>query len=160
MPTCQKYDTRPSGWSLKTPNQLPQFQVSGADAWVRLLDNAAEHKFVNAGTFDCWIQGTLGVVTATTIDEQVRTLAEEWREATDHFSILQQKISHPSYLQIIGLGRRAVPQLLIELRDRPGFWFTALRVLTGDNTAVDAPPGDFAGQRAAWLHWAHEKGYL
>lgn len=85
-------------------------------------------------------------------------LAEQWRRDTMHLSVIAQKVIHPAYLRIIGMGEFAIPLLLEELRDRPSHWFVALKATSGEDPA---PTGSNPLQaRDAWIEWGRRKGYL
>lgn len=62
-----------------------------------------------------------------------RKLADTWSEETGGLSIIQKKVQHPAYQQIIALGPAAVPLLLRELEREPDHWFWALAAITGEN---------------------------
>jgi hypothetical protein len=92
------------------------------------------------------------------LEDTFRVLVERWRKDALILSSIPQKINHISYLKIIALGKRVVPLILRELRDRPTYWFGALEALTSDG-----PQGWFArfdDQRAAWLTWGIEHGFI
>lgn len=88
--------------------------------------------------------------------------ADEWRAQTAHFSVLSQRIMHPSYQMIIGLGPDALPLIIERLLTRPDHWFWALRSIAGE----DEDPvrredvGKFAVMRAVWLHWGQRRGLI
>jgi hypothetical protein len=92
------------------------------------------------------------------LEHTFRVLVEQWRKDSLVLSSIPQKINHLSYLKIIALGKRVVPLILRELRDRPTYWFAALEALT-----TNGPQGPFArfdDQRAAWLTWGIEHGLI
>jgi len=81
-----------------------------------------------------------------------------WRKDTLILSSIPEITAHPSYLKIIGLGRSVVPLILVELRDRPTYWFAALQALVDDG-----PVGrfeTFQEARTAWLTWGMKRGFL
>ena len=49
---------------------------------------------------------------------------------------------------------------LTELRDNPGFWFTALREIVGYSPVPAHDRQDAAKAREAWLNWGKARGYL
>jgi hypothetical protein len=83
--------------------------------------------------------------------------ALEWREATAHLSSLSARRQHPAYRSIVQLGWLAVPLLLGELKERPDFWFSALREITNQDPVSEAMIGDFDKMRNAWLKWANDR---
>ena len=85
-------------------------------------------------------------------------LVTRWRRETDHISSITKTVMHRDYQTIIGMGPRAVPLILEELRDRGGHWFWALRSITRGNPADGCVQFDAA--RLAWLEWGRREGYL
>ena len=73
---------------------------------------------------------------------------------------MSKKLQHPAYLEIIEMGEDALPLILRELRDRPGYWFEALKAITKQ---TPVPPEDRANAKRArewWLRWGKERGLL
>lgn len=93
------------------------------------------------------------------IQLKFQALAAEWREATDHLSSVRDKCVHPAYQQIIGMGPDVLALVFGELRGKGGFWFWALRALTGENPVPESAKGRFDLIRAAWIRWAEARGY-
>jgi hypothetical protein len=89
---------------------------------------------------------------------EFQALAEQWHRDTRHSSLISQKIAHPAYLRIIGMGRPAIVLLLEELRDRPAHWFAALRAVT--NLDPIPPGSNPLAAREAWLTWGRRQDYL
>jgi len=92
------------------------------------------------------------------IEETFKSLAAEWTAATQHKSSLTERLLHPAYQSIIGLGREVVPLLLNELQERPDDWFWALSSVTRQNPAEGVTTFDLAVAR--WLGWGREQGYI
>jgi hypothetical protein len=92
------------------------------------------------------------------IVETFRTLAERWRSETGHLSIVQQKVLNRSYLEIIGLGRPALPLLLRELRERPAHWFLALSSIARENPV--RPGATFDEAVRDWVTWGRTQGLI
>lgn len=88
------------------------------------------------------------------------SLAIQWRAETAHLSSIAQKVSHPAYMRIIGLGPLALPFVLRRLDNEPGYWFAALRSLTGHNPARPEDAGNFRAIRDAWLGWGRSTGII
>jgi hypothetical protein len=93
-------------------------------------------------------------------EEQFRVLAEEWRKETGASSSMTEKLEHPAYKKIIGLGRDAIPLILKELRDRPAYWFEALKALTKLSPVPADGRADPRRVREAWLKWGRENKHL
>ena len=67
---------------------------------------------------------------------------------------------HPAYRQIIGLGKRVVPFILIKLQEDPQHLFHALFKITGENPILPAHAGQLGKMTADWLKWGRKNGYL
>jgi hypothetical protein len=94
------------------------------------------------------------------LEVRFRQLVKAWVKDTAHLSSTARMAKHPAYRAIIGLGAPAVPLLLAELRDRPDFWFAALREITGENPVPPSSAGKIRKMANAWLDWGREKGHL
>jgi nucleoid DNA-binding protein len=90
------------------------------------------------------------------IENKFNRLAEEWYRETLYSSAYLDKIMHPSYQQIIGLGKKVIPFILNELRDEPAEWFWALRALTGEDPTTSEQAGKRDEMAKAWLNWGEE----
>src|SRR5205823_3160610 len=71
-----------------------------------------------------------------------------------------KKLQHPAYRAIIGMGDKVIPLILMELRDRPGHWFEALRAITKQTPVPVQDRADSKKVRKAWLEWGRDQGYL
>ncbi len=92
-------------------------------------------------------------------EERFRRLADQWRRETGHISLTFKRAMHPTYQQIIGMGKDALPYILRDLQERPtGHWFWALNAISGENPAQLEEGIDSAIQ--AWLRWGNERRYL
>src|SRR5258707_10138817 len=96
------------------------------------------------------LPGTNGVVPAD-CEKEYRKLADQWHQATGHFSFLPQKYRHAAYQRILALGDRTVPLILRRLKEEGGWWFEALASLTNEDPTKEAQGYD--GCRKAWLEW-------
>jgi len=92
------------------------------------------------------------------LDRKFRELAETWRRETAFFSFAQQRVVHPAYQRIIGMGWAAVPLILGELARQPEHWLWALQAITGEEPARGTDTLEEAV--AAWLRWGRERGLL
>lgn len=94
--------------------------------------------------------------------EQLRgeftALAEQWRRETQHLSQISKKVTSEAYLRIVGMGPPVVPLLLEALRDRPAYWFAALKSTANvDPVPAGASPLE---AREEWLSWGKTKGLI
>ena len=94
------------------------------------------------------------------LEETFRALAEQWRRETEMHSSMSKKLLHPAYQKIIALGEPAIPLILRELRDRPGFWFEALKPITRQSPVPPDERTDPRQVRERWLNWGKEKRYV
>lgn len=94
------------------------------------------------------------------IETEFNELAEQWYRATLHSSGYVDKILHPAYQRIIGLGKDVVPLILRELQDAPSDWFWALRALTGEDVTTPEMAGKRDEMARAWLDWGKERGFI
>ena len=94
------------------------------------------------------------------VEKQFNLLAEKWYLETMHSSASLDKILHPAYQRIIGLGKTVIPFILRELQDQPSEWFWALRALTGEDPTTSEMSGRRDRMAKAWLKWGEENGYI
>lgn len=93
---------------------------------------------------------------ARTDFEIFRELVDTWKTETWYKSPLARRISHPAYLKIIGLGPKALPWILQELRQEQDYWFAALEAITREPSPNSASLSEL---RDAWLEWGARNGY-
>ncbi len=98
------------------------------------------------------------VFSEDSLREEFTSLADRWQRDTRHLSIVSQKIIHPAYLQIIGMGQPVIPLILGALRDKPAHWFAALRALAKTDPAPEGSNPNAA--RQAWLNWGKRHGFI
>ncbi len=87
-------------------------------------------------------------------------LVERWRRETGMLSSVTKIIKHEAYQSIIGMGERAIPLILRELRDRPNMWFPALRAIANDSPVPVENRADPRLAREAWLAWGRKRGLI
>lgn len=86
--------------------------------------------------------------------------ADEWKTRTAHLSVLSQRIMHPSYQRIIGLGRDVLPLIIERLSTHPDHWFWALRSISGEDPVRREDEGRFGAMRDAWIRWGRNRGLI
>jgi hypothetical protein len=99
------------------------------------------------------------IVAKNSLERQFRQLSHQWENETGMLSDLSQKVIHPAYQRIIGMGQDAVPLLLNELSKRPNHWFWALRSITGANPVKPEHRGRIKLMAKDWLCWGRDHGY-
>ena len=99
-------------------------------------------------------------LTQTELEALFAQLAEQWHDETGMHSVMHRIVGHPAYLRIIGLGPRAIPLIIGELKTRGGWWFVALEALTGEDPTDPADAQDYNALAESWLAWAERHGAL
>lgn len=92
--------------------------------------------------------------------DRFNELAEEWKRETVFVSSVTEKILHPCYQRIIGLGRKAIPAILADLRTSRAEWFWALESISGDDPISPEDRGDVDAMVNAWVEWGRTRGYI
>lgn len=85
---------------------------------------------------------------------------KQWREERGATSSLTEIATCPSYLKIIGMGEKALPLVLNQLKSEggnPDHWYIALESITGEDPVPEEAYGDTVKIAEAWLQWAEEK---
>ena len=104
-----------------------------------------------------------GVIEAASVDpalaQRFQQLVWEWKSGTAGHSSPRAITGHPAYSQIIALGEPVLPLIFRDLRDNGGWWYPALRTLTGANPVPESARGHPELNTAAWLRWGRENGY-
>ena len=93
------------------------------------------------------------------LEQRFAQLADEWRNSQGVTSSLTQLVMHPSYQQIIAMGRSAIPLIFRELEREPNHWFWALKSITGVDPVSDENRGNIQKMSIEWLDWGREQGY-
>lgn len=86
-------------------------------------------------------------------------LLSKWRKETAFQSSPRVITSHPAYQQIIDIGEPALPFIFEDMPENGGWWYPALRAITGDNPVPKDARGNRKLNDEAWLRWAREHGY-
>lgn len=114
-----------------------------------------------------WLLASL-VSTATTsiapdiasIEEQFAALANRWHDETDFLSSPSSITNNYSYLKIISMGKRVIPMILEDLKERGGLWYPALRILSEEDPVPIEARGDVEQMKKAWIQWGRDRGYI
>jgi type I restriction enzyme M protein len=89
-----------------------------------------------------------------------QALAQGWRQSRAIMSSVSAMAAIPEYLRIIGLGERAIPLILEDLRKTPDHWFVALHAITGVSPVPEESRGRIDEMAKAWIIWGEQSGYL
>ncbi|WP_343666276.1 hypothetical protein [Paraburkholderia tropica] len=92
------------------------------------------------------------------VREVFRTLSDKWRDETMFESSNSSVVLNENYQKIIGLGPKAVPWIIDDLRETGSPWFWALRMITREDPVSPADRGRIPRMIEAWLNWAKEYG--
>ena len=93
------------------------------------------------------------LASADPLERVFRELVRVWKADTMYLSSHTAMADHWAYRRIIRLGPSVVPLLLQELRQKPDFWFAALRTLTGENPVAEGNAGKVQAMADAWVKW-------
>lgn len=96
----------------------------------------------------------------TNYPETFRGLVSEWQSDTSHISNMQEKLLHPAYQRIIGLGRPALELLLRELTTNPDDWFWALECISREDPIPAEHYGNVPQMANDWLNWGRERALV
>lgn len=94
------------------------------------------------------------------IVQEFYQLVNQWREETRYLSSISQISMHPAYQKIIGMGSAAVPLILGELKQRPAYWFWALKAITRNDPVPIQYKGNIERMTELWLRWGVAQGYV
>ena len=96
----------------------------------------------------------------SSLNRQFQRLVAEWNDATAGLSSPRAIAGHAAYQQIIALGPQALPLIFRDLKENGGWWYPALRALTGVNPVPESARGNLPLNDAAWLKWGQDNGYI
>ena len=85
-------------------------------------------------------------------------LAQQWRAETQWLSSTTEMALHPAYQGIIGMGAEALPLILTELQ--AGYWYWALKAISGEDPVPPEDRGAVPRMKEAWLKWGLAKGLI
>ena len=97
---------------------------------------------------------------APSLNERFLRLADEWKSETARLSSPRAIAEHPAYQEIIAMGKPVLPLVFRDLKSNGGWWYPALRTLTGANPVPERAEGKPPRNDDAWLHWGQENGYI
>jgi hypothetical protein len=88
------------------------------------------------------------------------SLVARWKADTAFSSSDTDVVMHPAYQDVIGMGKRAIPMILRELKTSGGNWFWALRHISGENPIDPLDVGKTRKMSEAWIRWGQDRHYL
>ena len=99
-------------------------------------------------------------ISRTTPIQKFDRLAATWEYNNANMSSISEMALLPSYQEIIGMGKDAIPLILDALKNKPNHWFWALKAITGENPVQPADRGNIKMMTATWLEWGKQNGYI
>lgn len=84
-------------------------------------------------------------------------LASKWKAETTGLSSILHITRNDSYLDIIGMGEKAVPLILRDMMMSPHHWFIALKAITKENPVENAHIGNVRKMTNDWIKWGKQK---
>ncbi len=94
------------------------------------------------------------------VEEEFNELANLWHDQTDFLSSPSHITGNDTYLKIIAMGRRIIPLILKDLKERGGNWYRALRIISGDDPVSVESRGNVEQMKQAWFQWGRVRGYI
>jgi hypothetical protein len=92
-----------------------------------------------------------------TIEQKIDYLANAWRKFNRGRSVIVH--NHAAYMQIIGIGSKALPILLRRLRDGESDMIVAMKYIAGDSPTTPEMRGNWKAIQSAWLKWGYDNGF-
>lgn len=122
------------------------FNQNEIDEWIIVLDAKEFPKEQGADKAE-----------ELTLKERFLVQAKKLRRETQHFSSPGQRMMHPSYQAILGMGNehpREIIRLMIEdMQQHRTPWFWALSYLAQDNPISQSDAGKTDKMIKAWVDW-------
>jgi hypothetical protein len=97
---------------------------------------------------------------ARPFEERFLEFAQRWRKEVRTVSSTTERVLHPAYQDIIGMGSPILPLIFREMKESGGHWFWALRHITHANPVHPQDAGSIPKMTEAWLQWGREHHYL
>ncbi len=96
-------------------------------------------------------------------DAKFERLVEDWKNAIQAHSITAKVAMHPSYQQMIGMGKEILPLIfgrITRQNEKSAFWFWALASISAENPVPPEIRGNVREMTRAWLSWGEANGYV
>lgn len=136
-------------------NERIQSTLSLRRSWSRVLPCEVRDESRTTDVLD-----SPTVAAEGSLEQRFREQADKWERETQHLSSPTQKMMHPSYQAILGMGRWIVPILLRDLQQNRRAWFGALSYLTHENPINAKDAGKMDKMIDAWVNWGKLKRLL
>jgi hypothetical protein len=142
------------GWRFQRPSPTRVVRRTPCD------DEVSEW-FSSEWADDVVIVVSKGTVPRLTVRQRFLDLAQQWEDETGHLSSPNQKMLHPSYKAILGMGqehKEEMIDLLIEdMKTNRRQWFWALSYLAQANPIKPEDAGRIDRMINAWVRWGETR---
>ena len=123
---------------------------------------------VSLTTQNYWIDWSLWPFRASATPTQIRTSLDEirddyfsifhrsvtkWRSETIYLSLVDEKLLHPAFQNLVALGDDAIDLILKEIETRPDLLYLALQIITGEDPVPASMKGDVRSAVDMWIEW-------
>lgn len=122
-----------------------------------IVDEILEEAKSLSGTQRAELAGKLVGEADFDLETTFAELASRWRAETGMCSSISGIVTHPAYLNIIGLGRPVLPLILAALKRKPEHWFVALKAIARHSPVPAHAAGNVPAMTAAWLNWGRQQ---
>jgi hypothetical protein len=92
--------------------------------------------------------------------QKFKRLLAEWRDQAAPLSSITAMAMLPSYQEIIGMGKPALPLILNELKRKPSHLFWALRAISGIDPVPSKDRGNITQMKKAWIEWGRQNNII
>jgi hypothetical protein len=132
------------GWQVLAPTRDSLPCGDDTRTWLSVLAKAAPH--------------SPDVRDERTLKQKFLDQAQKWGDETRHLSSPNQKMLHPSYQAILGMGQEhkdeIIDLLIQDMRENRRQWFWALSYLAQANPIKPEDAGRIDRMINAWVRWA------
>lgn len=87
------------------------------------------------------------------------SLLSKWRSETYFVSSPSKLQEHQSFKEILELGEKVIPLILLEMKEKPSLIMMALAKISGVVPYDPSEKGDLKAMTDAWLAWGQRQGY-
>jgi len=99
-----------------------------------------------------------------TLEQRFQEQALKWQRETQHLSSPGQRMMHPSYQAILGMGnenpREIIRLMILDMQQHRRPWFWALSYLAQDNPVSQSDAGKTDNIVKAWVDWGKAQRLL
>jgi len=96
-----------------------------------------------------------------TLEQRFQEQADKWQRETQHLSSPAQRMMHPSYQAILGMGnenpREIISLMIRDMQQHRRPWFWALSYFAQDNPVSQSDAGRTDKMIKAWVDWEKAK---